>query len=53
MDARLLYALYYAKVRGFISEGDNVVIVSGFGVGSGTNTVRVTKVAAENLADIN
>ncbi len=52
MDARILYALHYALYRGFVRERDNVIVVSGFGVGSGTNTVRVTRVAAENLADL-
>ncbi|VEL07537.1 unnamed protein product [Protopolystoma xenopodis] len=45
MDARLNAALQIARSRGFVKEGDQIVIVTGWASGhSSTNTVRVHQV---------
>ncbi|CAH8556395.1 unnamed protein product [Schistosoma rodhaini] len=49
MDARLNAALDFAKMRGFIGAGDQIIVVTGQKAGSGsTNTVRICEVPPEN-----
>ncbi|KAH8878131.1 Pyruvate kinase [Schistosoma japonicum] len=45
MDERLNAALNFAKKRGFIGDGDQIIVVTGQEAGSGsTNTVRIFEV---------
>ena len=45
MDERLKFAMGIAKHRGFVREGSNVVIVTGWQAGTGkTNTIRIITV---------
>jgi len=42
MDCRINWAFTYAKKRGFVRNGDYIIVVTGWKAGSGsTNTMRV------------
>ncbi|CAH8548362.1 unnamed protein product [Schistosoma bovis] len=50
MDARLNAALDFAKMRGFVGAGDQIIVVTGQKAGSGsTNTVRICEVPPKNV----
>ncbi|CAH8498963.1 unnamed protein product [Schistosoma turkestanicum] len=50
MDARLNAAVDFAKMRGFINPGDQIIVVTGQKAGSGsTNTVRICKVPPKDV----
>ncbi|CAH8521799.1 unnamed protein product [Heterobilharzia americana] len=51
MDQRLNAALQFAKTRGFVGDGDQIIVVTGQEAGSGsTNTVRIFEVPSNNCS---
>ncbi|VDP17621.1 unnamed protein product [Schistosoma margrebowiei] len=50
MDTRLNAALDFAKMRGFVGAGDQIIVVTGQNAGSGsTNTVRICEIPPKNV----